>query len=98
MNASAFQATIYDKNGSLAVGKNVTFNINGVFYTKTTDSNGVASLGIALRPGNYTITTMYDALDVGNNVTVISTLVTKRFRYEIFRWQQFHCFNFRWSR
>ncbi len=77
MNASAFQATIYDKNGSLAVGKNVTFNINGVFYTKTTDSNGVASLGIALRPGNYTITTMYDALDVGNNVTVISTLVTK---------------------
>ena len=77
MNTSAFQATIYDKNGSLAVGKNVTFNINGVFYTKTTDSNGVASLGIALRPGNYTITTMYDALDVGNNVTVISTLVTK---------------------
>ncbi len=34
MNASSFQATIYDKNGSLAVGKNVTFNINGVFYTE----------------------------------------------------------------
>ncbi len=34
MNTSKFQATIYDKNGSLAVGKNVTFNINGVFYTK----------------------------------------------------------------
>ena len=44
LNASKFQATIYDKNGSLAVGKNVTFNINGVFYTKTTDSNGVVSL------------------------------------------------------
>ncbi len=37
MNASSFQATIYDKNGSLAVGKNVTFNINGVFYTRTAD-------------------------------------------------------------
>ena len=49
-NASKFQATIYNKDGSLAVGKNITFNINGVFYTKTTDSNGVASLGIALRP------------------------------------------------
>ena len=51
LNASKFQATIYDKNGSLAVGKNVTFNINGVFYTKTTDSNGVVSLAINLRPG-----------------------------------------------
>ena len=50
LNASKFQATIYDKNGSLAVGKNVTFNINGVFYTKTTDSNGVVSLAINLRP------------------------------------------------
>lgn len=48
LNASKFQATIYDKNGSLAVGKNVTFNINGVFYTKTTDSNGVVSLAINL--------------------------------------------------
>ena len=76
-NASKFQATIYNKDGSLAVGKNITFNINGVFYTKTTDSNGVASLGIALRPENYTITTMYDGLDIGNKVKVIPTLVTK---------------------
>ena len=77
LNASRFEATVYNKDGSLAVNKEVTFNINGVFYHKKTDENGVASLGIALRPGNYTITTMYDALDVGNNVTVISTLVTK---------------------
>ena len=76
-NASKFQATIYNKDGSLALGKNITFNINGVFYTKTTDSNGVASLGIALRPENYTITTMYDGLDIGNKVKVIPTLVTK---------------------
>ena len=77
LNASKFQATVYNKDGSLAVNKNVTFNINGVFYTKTTDKNGVASLGIALRPGNYTITTMYDGLDIGNKVTVLPTLVTK---------------------
>ena len=77
LNASKFQATIYNKDGSLAVGKNVTFNINGVFYTKTTDSNGVASLGIALRPGEYTITTMFEGLDIGNKVNVLPTLVTK---------------------
>ena len=76
LNASRFEATVYNKDGSLAVNKEVTFNINGVFYTKTTDKNGVASLGIALRPGNYTITTMYDGLDIGNRVSVLPTLVT----------------------
>ena len=77
LNASKFEATVYNKDGSLAVNKNVTFNINGVFYHKKTDENGVASLGIALRPGNYTITTMYDGLDIGNRVSVLPTLVTK---------------------
>ena len=76
MNASSFQATIYDKNGSLAVGKNVTFNINGVFYTRTADENGVVSLAINLRPGEYIITTIYEGLDIGNNVVVLPTLVT----------------------
>ena len=77
LNNSKFQATIYDKNGSLAVGKNVTFNINGVFYTKITDSNGVVSLAINLRPGEYIITTMYEGLAVGNNIVVLPTLVTR---------------------
>ena len=77
LNASRFQATIYNKDGSLAVNKEVTFNINGVFYHKTTDSNGIASLGIALRPGEYIITTIVDGLDIGNKVTVLPTLVTK---------------------
>ena len=77
LNASRFEATVYNKDGSLAVNKEVTFNINGVFYHKKTDENGVASLGIALRPGEYTITTMYDGLDIGNKVTVMPTLVKK---------------------
>ena len=77
LNASRFQTTIYNKDGSLAVNKEVTFNINGVFYHMTTDSNGVASLGISLRPGEYIITTMVDGLAIGNKVTVLPTLVTK---------------------
>ena len=77
LNASRFQATIYNKDGSLAVNKNVTFNINGVFYIRTTDSNGVVSLAINLRPDDYIITTIFDGLDIGNKVTVLPTLVTK---------------------
>ena len=77
LNASRFEATIYNKEGSLAVNKEVTFNINGVFYHRTTDSNGVASLGISLRPGEYIITTMFDGLAIGNKVSVLPTLVTK---------------------
>ena len=77
LNASRFEATIYNKDGSLAVNKEVAFNINGVFYHRTTDSNGVASLGISLRPGEYIITTMFDGLAIGNKVTVLPTLVTK---------------------
>ncbi len=55
----------------------MTFNINGVFYHRTTDSNGVASLGNILRPGEYIITTMFDGLAIGNKVSVLPTLVTK---------------------
>ena len=55
----------------------MTFNINGVFYIRTTDSNGVVSLAINLRPGDYIITTIFDGLDIGNKVTVLPTLVTK---------------------
>ena len=77
LNASKFQATIYNKDGSLAANKEVTFNINGVFYKRTADDNGVVSLAINLRPENYTITTMYDGLEVGNKVNVLPTLVTK---------------------
>ena len=76
-NASKFEAKIYDKDGSLAINKTVEFNINGVVYKRDTDENGIARLAINLRPGNYTITTMYDGLSVGNNVNVLPTLETK---------------------
>ena len=76
LNESRYEVTLYNKDGSLAVNKTVTFNINGVFYTKTSDANGIASLGISLRPGEYIITTIFDGLSMGNKVTVLPTLVT----------------------
>ena len=75
-NDSKFEAKIYNKDGTLAINKNVTFNINGVFYNRITDSNGVARLNINLRPGNYIITTIFEGLTIGNNINVLPTLVT----------------------
>lgn len=75
-NASKFSVKILDSQGYPVEGTIVTFNINGVFYYKETDSNGIASLVINLRPGKYVITTMYGQYDVGNNVTVLPTLQT----------------------
>ena len=76
-NASKFEAKVYNKDGSLAVNKTVEFNINGVFYKRLSDKNGIVSLAINLRPGNYTITTIVDDLSVGNNVCVLPTLESK---------------------
>ena len=76
-NASKFEATVYDKDGNLAISKEVEFNINGVFYKRTTNSEGVVSLAINLNPGVYTISTIYGGLTVGNTVRVLSILETK---------------------
>ena len=65
-----FKATIVDGQGKPAVGQNVTFNINGVMYNRTSDSEGVARLNINLDAGKYIITSMYNNASIGNNVTV----------------------------
>ena len=69
-NASKYSVKVLDDIGNPLTGVNVTFNINGVFYQRTTDSNGTASLNINLNPGDYIITAEYDGLRVSNNITV----------------------------
>ena len=76
INASKFEAKVFNKDGSLAVGKTVKFNINGVFYNRTVEKDGFVRLSINLRPGNYTITSYYEGLEIGNKVEVLPTLVT----------------------
>ena len=55
-NATRFYAKFTDSTGKAIANKEIRFNINGVFYTKKTDKDGVADLGIMLRPGNYILT------------------------------------------
>ena len=41
------------------------------------DENGIVSLSIKLRPGDYIVTAEYEGCRVSNNVKVLPTLVTK---------------------
>jgi len=55
-NSSQFYATIVDANNQTLANTTVTFYVNGVYYNRTTDSNGRAKLNINLSPGTYIIT------------------------------------------
>ena len=72
-DGSKFKATIVDDIGAIKPGVKVTFNINGVFYERLTDSDGVANLNINLQAGKYIITSMYNELSVSNIITIKNT-------------------------
>ena len=77
-NASQYTVRIIGDDGNpVGTGESVTFNINGVFYTRTTDSSGIAKLNINLIPGDYIITAEYGGCKVSNNIKVLPTLTGK---------------------
>lgn len=69
-DGSKFKAYLVDGQGNPYAGQTVTFNINGVFYQRTTDSNGFASLNINLIPGDYIITSSHNGLNISNNIHI----------------------------
>ena len=56
-------------DGNILADKQIIFTINGVDYTRTTDSNGEVSLNINLEPGSYPCTVKSVSTDVLNQVT-----------------------------
>lgn len=77
-NSKEYNVKIIDSNGkSVGSGKQVTFNINGVNYKKTTDKNGYAKININLNPGSYTIKTCYGGCVASNTITIKSLIETK---------------------
>ena len=76
-NASQYYARFVDSEGNALSGTKVTFNINGVFYTRTTDADGWAKLNINLPAGEYIITAYNPVTDekYSNNITIIPRIV-----------------------
>ncbi|WP_296887963.1 Ig-like domain-containing protein [uncultured Methanobrevibacter sp.] len=69
-DGTQFKATLVDGQGKPYVGQNVTFNINGVFYNRPTDSTGTAKLNINLMPGEYIITSSHNGSSIANKITI----------------------------
>ena len=70
MDGSSYDVVVVDGQGKPLANETVTMNINGVFYNKVTDENGIASLDINLRPGEYIITTTHENATISNKITV----------------------------
>ena len=70
-DGSKFEVTLLDGKGNPFAGQYLTFNINGVFYKRLTDSNGIARLNVRLMAGQYIISSMYDnGAIISNKITI----------------------------
>ena len=74
-NATQYTVKVLGDDGNPAgAGENVTFNINGVFYTRTTDASGIAKLNLNLQPDDYIITAEYKDCKVSNKIKILPVL------------------------
>ena len=76
-NATQYYALFLDGQGNPLVDTTVSFNINGVFYNRTTNESGWAKLNINLLKGLYVLTAMNPVTgeQSSNLVRVISQIV-----------------------
>ena len=72
LDGSQFKAKVVDGQGNPKNNVSVIFNINGVFYNRTTDALGVARLNINLMPGEYIITSEYETARASNIITIMA--------------------------
>lgn len=71
-----YSATFYDSLGNLLKNKMVTITVKGKSYSKKTNSKGVATLDINLKPGTYKITSTNPATGykLTTNIKILSTI------------------------
>lgn len=72
-----YRVKVFDDNGNVAKGAKITFTINNVKYTRTTDNKGYASFKINLKPDSYKIIAEYKGFKVSNKIVVKTTIITK---------------------
>ena len=73
-NASVYSIKVLDGMGNPLANADVSFNINGVFYTRQTNESGYANLNLRLPPGNYIITSEYNGLKYSNRINILPVL------------------------
>ena len=74
-NATQYTVKVIGDDGkAVGAGESVTFNINGVFYTRQTNESGIAKLNLNLQPGDYIITGEYKNCKVSNNIKILPVL------------------------
>jgi len=76
-NTVTYKVRILDANKKAAVGKAVTFKINGKTKTVKTNKNGYASYKVKLAAGSYTITATCGLHKVSNKITFKPTVIAK---------------------
>lgn len=69
-DGTQFKVNVFNGTGCPLTGADITFNVNGVFYTRTSDVNGQANLNINLQAGEYIITSTYNNLNIANRITI----------------------------
>jgi uncharacterized repeat protein (TIGR01451 family) len=84
-NGSNYYVKVLDDMGNPLVNATVLMNIHGVFYNRTTNASGVATLQINLNPGMYIITAIHplNGLMVSSFITVL-TVLTGTDVYKVF--------------
>ena len=80
----SFSITLVDSSNTTLANKTVNFIIDGVNYTSTTDSNGVASVALSLNPGKYTAIAYFAGDDdysasgnVSSTINILATIQSK---------------------
>ena len=75
-NGTQYYAKFLDKTGNPLANTNVTFNINGVFYTRQTNGSGIVRLNIALLPNEYILTAINPNGEEKSNIIKVLTTIS----------------------
>ena len=74
---TTYKVTLLDSSKKAVAGKSIVFTINNKEYVAKTNSKGVATLKLKLKPGKYTIISEFGDTMVKNQIKVKNVLITK---------------------
>ena len=78
-NTAKYSSKYYDKKGKLIKNTAVKFKLNGKTFSSKTNSKGISTLAINLKPGKYsiTVTNPKTAESLTRSITIKSVIETK---------------------